>query len=142
MIDSAMPRSLTHRRKKEGYAAICAVGFDADQGVFCIHPTEDVEKLLPRLQIGTWHKLRFLRQIWTPGLPLARTLIDRVEVFLTDIGAALGHSWYQAEVDILDQLIAEESRKMGATTWSTRELAIKLQTLANREVDRYAAGLV
>lgn len=142
MTDASMPRSLTHRRKKEGYAAICAIGFDADPKAFCIHPTEDVEKLLPRLQIGTWHTLRFMRTIWTPGLPLARTIIGRVKVFLTDNGWGIGHDWFRAELDVLDDLIKAESIRMGAPTWSTSELAVWLQTLANREADRFAAGVI
>ena len=146
MIDTRFP--LAQRRKKEGYAAVSALGIESDPGVFCLAATEDTTKLRYRLREGQEKvfgkpcAMHFVRLIWTPGLPVARTLVSAAEKFLTDIGCSLGRSWFRAEIDIFDDLIRHEVFKMGCQTWTNAELIVKLRTLENSEADRYAEGRV
>jgi hypothetical protein len=78
-VDITMPRDLAKRRKAAGYVAIAAIALDADPNVFRLGAVEDIEVLLSRLQLGTWHELYFVRAIWTPGLAVARTMVAGAE---------------------------------------------------------------
>lgn len=140
-VDVSMPRDLIKRRKNAGYAAICAVGFKSDPGVFRIATAENVEGHLSLLQPGTWEPLHFERLIWTPGLAVARTIVVGAEKFLTDLRLHLGQHWFRADLDVLDQLILSEARKLNSPFWSNAELIIRLRTQANKEADRFAEGV-
>lgn len=138
--DIALPRHLMKQRKREGYAAICAIGTDADPGVFRLGAAEDVEVLLSRLQLGTWHELRFLRTVWTPGLELANSIVKSAETWLTGASFGLGRHWFRVGLDILDDLIRAEAIRRNASLWTPDELALRLRQAANREADRFAEG--
>lgn len=137
-VSSAMPRDLARRRKKAEYAAICAVGFDADPGVFRLHATEDIENHLFKVQPGTWHVLHFVRLLWTPGPAVARTIVVGVEQTLTRHGVHLGQHWYRAHLDWLDELIGGEAKALNSPTWTHTALIERLQRQADREADRFA----
>ncbi|PWJ81546.1 hypothetical protein C7441_11078 [Pseudaminobacter salicylatoxidans] len=139
--DVAMPRDVLRRRKIGGYAALCAIGIDAEPGVFRVGAVEDVEVLLSRLQLGTWHDLHFSRLLWTPGIELARTVAADAEKFLSDIGAHLGRHWYRTDLDIIDDLFTAGITKLNAKAWHPHELLARLQTQANREADRFSEGV-
>lgn len=139
-VDVTMSRDLLHRRKVIGYAAIVAVGFDADPGVFRLATAENVEAHLPQLQPGRWEKLHFSRVIWTPGLAVARTIVSAVERFLTS--THLGHHWFRSSLEVLDIAIAAEAMSIKASTWSQAELLARLKGQADREADRFAAGVI
>ena len=142
MIDISMPRDLLRRRKDGGYAALCVIGLDADPGAFRIGAAEDVEVLLSRLQLGTWHDLQFVRLIWTPGLPVARSIALSTEKFLTDIGAHLGRHWFRSELNVIDDLFTAAIAKLNTNTWLHHELLIRLLAQSNQEADRFAEGIL
>lgn len=141
MIDISMSRDLRLRRKQIGYCAICAVGMADEPGVFRLATAESIETHLAQLQPGTWHQLQFERVIWSPGFPVARTIVTKAEKFLTDVGHALGNHWYRAPLDLLDQLILAEQRSLNARLWTQQELIARLRSHANEEADRYAEGV-
>jgi hypothetical protein len=141
MIDITTPRDLRLRRKGDGYCAICAVGIDIDPGVFRLATAENLEAHLPQLQPGTWHQLHLARVIWTPGFPVARTIVMKTEKFLTNTGHALGNHWYRAELDLFDRLVVAEQRSLNARLWTHQELIARLRSHANEEADRYAEGV-
>lgn len=141
-VDISMPRDIAKRRKNAGYAAICTVGFDADTGVFRLATAENVEGHLSLLQPGTWQPLHFVRVVWTPGLAVARTIAVGAEKFLTDIGAHLGQHWYRAGLDVLDDLVKSEAASLNSPIWSHRDLIQRLTRQADREADRFAAGII
>lgn len=141
-VDISMPRDLIRRRKNAGYAAICAVGFDADPHVFRLATAENVEGHLSLLQPGTWQPLHFVRLVWTPGLAVARTIATGAEEFLTDLGQHLGQHWYRAEMGLLDELVHAGATKLNSPTWTHSELIARLRRDANREADRFAAGFI
>ncbi|MES0071878.1 hypothetical protein [Mesorhizobium sp. M0058] len=138
-IDIDMPRDLVRRRKNAGYAAICAVGFAADPGVFRLATAENIEAHLSLLQPGTWQPLHFVRVVWTPGLPVARTIVLATERFL--LSMHLGQHWHRASLEVLDIAIAAEVLTLRASTWSHPELTASLKGQANREADRFAEGV-
>ena len=140
-LDVAMPRDLLQRRKNTGYAAICAVGFKADTGVFRLATAENIEAHLSLLQPGTWQPLYFVRLVWTPGLAVARTIVVGAERMLARAGAELGQHWFRAGLEILDELIAAEARNLKTPIWSHPELIARLRGQASREADRFAEGV-
>ncbi len=142
MIDPSMSRDLTRRRKEAGYAAICAVGFAADPGVFRVATAENTEGHLSLLQPGTWQPLHFARLVWTPGLAVARTIVVGAEKFLTDIGASLGQHWFRAELNVLDDLIRAEAESLRSPLWTHLQLIARLRAKADEEADRFAAGII
>lgn len=139
-IDVAMPRDLVRRRKNAGYAAICAVSFDADPGVFRLATAENVEAHLSMLQPGTWQLLHFARLVWTPGPAVARTVVVGVERFLAS--THLGHHWFRSSLEVLDIAIAAEAMSIKASTWTHPELIARLKGHADREADRFAEGVI
>lgn len=139
-IDIDMPRDLLQRRKKTGYAAICAVGFKADPGVFRLATAENIEAHLSLIQPGTWQPLHFERVVWTPGLAVARTIVLAVERFFAS--AHLGQHWFRIPLEALDIAIAAESISLKTSTWSHPELIARLRGQADREADRFAAGII
>lgn len=139
-LEHTMPLDLRRRRKNAGYAAICALGFDADPGVFRICTAENVEALLPQVQPGRWEPINFVRLIWTPGPPTAKTVVVGVEKFLTDLRMNLGQHWFRAGLDVFDDLVKAETIKLRSPTWSNDELKLRLRTHANAEADRFARG--
>jgi len=138
----SIPRSIGKRRKTGGYAAICAIAFDAEPGVFRLGAAEDIDVLLSRLQLGTWHELYFVRAIWTPGMAVARTVAAGVEKALTGAGVALGQHWYRSGLDVLDAAVEAERAKLRAQVWSNAELIARLRHQENAEADRFADGIV
>lgn len=138
--DIAMPRNLVERRKNAGYAAVCAVGFDADPGVFRLAPAENIEALLPQLQPGRWERLHFANVVWTPGLAVARTLVLAAERFLANVH--LGQHWYRANLETLNSVLLAEAAALRSTVWSHAELIALLKGQADREADRFAAGVI
>jgi hypothetical protein len=141
MINIAMPRDLRIRRKSIGYCAICAVGMEADRSVFRLATAQSIEQHLADLQPGTWHELQFDRVWWTPGPAVARTIVLKVERFLTEVGHSLGNHWYSAPLELLDQLIVAEQRSLNTRLWTHQELIARLKTHADEEADRFAEGV-
>ena len=139
-VDVSLPRDLLRLRKNGGYAAVCAVGYDAEPKVFRIATAENIEGHLALVQPGTWQKLQLVRVVWTPGMAVARTIVLSAERFLTNAGFLLGNHWYSAGLDVFDDLVRAEAMSLRATTWTQAELAIRLRTQANREADRFAEG--
>lgn len=139
-VDISMPRDLLRRRKATGYAAICVVGFDADPAVVRIATAENIEGHLAALQPGTWHRLHFMRVVWTPGLVVARTIVIAAEKFLTGAGFHLGHHWYRVGLDVVDDLVRAETIRLRAKTWTHADLIALLRQEANRQADRFAEG--
>ncbi|RUV37451.1 hypothetical protein [Mesorhizobium sp. M7A.F.Ca.MR.148.00.0.0] len=139
-VDIAMPRNLVERRKNFGYAAVCAVGFDADPGVFRLAPAENIEALLPQLQPGRWERLHFAKVVWTPGLPVARTLVLAAERFLANVH--LGQHWYRSSLETLTAVLLAEAAALRSAVWSHAELLARLKAQADREADRFAAGVI
>lgn len=140
-IDVSMSRDLVRRRKNEGYAAVCAVGFDADPGVFRLATAENIEGHLSLLQPGNWQPMHFVRVVWTPGLAVARTIATGAERFLININAHLGQHWFRADLDVLDGLVQAEAVSLKSPIWSQRELIQRLQRHSDREADRFAEGI-
>lgn len=138
--NASMPRDLLRRRREAGYAAICAVGFEGDPSVRRLGPAENVEAHLTILQPGRWERLHFDRILWTPGMAVARTIVDKAEKFLTEAGHALGNHWFRVEIDVLDDLFRAEAISLNARTWTMDELTIRLKRQADAEADRYARG--
>ena len=140
MLDIAMPRHLVQRRKNVGYAAVCAVGFDADLGVFRLATAENIEGHLPQLQAGRWERLHFAYVVWTPGLVVARTIVLGAERSLAN--CHLGQHWYRASLDTLNSVLMAEAVALRSTVWSHAELIARLRGQADREADRFAAGII
>ena len=138
--DIAMPRNLVERRKSAGYAAVCAVGFDADPGVFRLATAENIEAHLPQLQPGRWEPLHFAYVVWTPGLAVARTIVQGVERFLANFH--LGQHWYRAGLDVLHGVLLAEASALRSTVWSQAEMIARLKGHADREADRFASGII
>lgn len=136
----AMPRNLIDRRKSAGYAAVCAVGFDADPGVFRLATAENLEAHLPQLQPGRWERLHFAHVVWTPGLAVARTIVLAAERFLVNFH--LGQHWYRASLETLDGVLRAEALALRSTIWSHPELIVRLKVQADREADRFAEGII
>lgn len=141
MIDISMPRDLVRRRKNAGYAAICAVGYDAEPRVFRLATAENIEGHLALLQPGRWEELYFARVVWTPGLAVARTIVVGVEAALTAADAYLGQHWFGAERNQLDELLRLGIDKLRSPSWSHAELIARLKRQAEREADRFAEGI-
>ena len=139
-IDIAMPRNLVERRKNDGYAAVCAVGFDADPGVFRLATAENIEAHLPQLQPGRWERLHFAYVVWTPGLVVARTIVLGAERSLAN--CHFGQHWYRASLDVLNGLLLAEATALRSTVWSHPELIARLKGQADREADRFAEGII
>jgi hypothetical protein len=139
-VNVAMPRNLIDRRKSAGYAAVCAVGFDADPGVFRLATAENLEAHLPQLQPGRWERLHFAHVVWTPGLAVARTIVLAAERFLVNFH--LGQHWYRASLETLSSVIAAEASTLRSTIWSHSELIARLKGQADREADRFAEGII
>ncbi|WEX10318.1 hypothetical protein [Chelativorans sp. AA-79] len=140
-LDVSMPRDLRQRRRRIGYAAIVAVGIADTTEVFRLATAENIEGHLGDLQPGRWEPLHFARVVWTPGMAVARTITARTERFLADTGYALGQHWFNAPLDLLDQLITAEARSLNTRTWSHAELVEKLRKQADDEADRFAQGV-
>lgn len=140
-VDARMSHDLRIRRKSIGYCAICAVGMEADRSVFRLATAQSIETHLADLQPGTWQALHFERVIWTPGFAVARTIVLKVERFLTDVGHSLGNHWYRAKLDLLDQLIVAEQRSLNTRLWTHQELIARLKSHADEEADRFAEGV-
>jgi hypothetical protein len=140
MRDIAMPRDLVQRRKNVGYAAVCAVGFDADPGVFRLATAENIEGHLPLLQPGRWESLHFAHVVWTPGLLVARTIVLGAERSLAN--CHLGQHWYRASLETLNSVLMAEALALKSTTWSHPELIARLKGQADREADRFAEGII
>lgn len=138
--NAAMPRDLMRRRREAGYAAICVVGFAEDPTVHRIGPAENIEAHLTLLQPGRWERLHFDRVLWTQGMAVARTIVDKAEKSLTDSGHALGNHWFRVEIDVLDDLFRAEAISLNARTWTPDELTIRLKRQADAEADRYGRG--
>ena len=140
MRNIAMPRNLVQRRKNGGYAAVCAVGFDADPGVFRLGAAENIEGLLPLLQPGRWERLHFAHVVWTPGMAVARTIVLGAERSLAN--CHLGQHWYRASLETLNSVITAEAVALRSTVWSHADLIARLKGQADREADRFAAGII
>jgi hypothetical protein len=138
MIDAAMSRDLIRRRRNAGYAAVVAVGFGGDPGVFRLASAENLEAHLSTLQPGTWQALRFERIVWTAGPAVARTIVMGVERRLK--AQCLGQHWFRASLEVLDIAIAAEAMSLKAATWSQSELIARLKAQSDREADRFAEG--
>ena len=139
-VDIAMPRNLLQRRKNAGYAAICAVGFDADPGVFRLATAENIEGHLPLLQPGRWERLHLAHVAWTPGMAVARTIVLGAERFLANFH--LGQHWYRASLKTLNSVLMAEAVALRSTIWSHPELIARLRGQADSEADRFAAGII
>lgn len=139
-VDIAMARNLVERRKAAGYAAIVAVGFEADQGVFRLATAENLEAHLPQLQPGRWERLHFASVIWTPGAAVARTIVVGVERFLAS--THLGNHWYRASLETLHSAILVEAAALRSAIWTQAELIARLKGQADRAADRFAAGVI
>jgi hypothetical protein len=139
MRDIAMPSNLVQRRKNAGYAAVCAVGFDADPGVFRLATAENIEAHLPLLQPGRWERLHFAHVVWTPGMAVARTIMLGAERSLAN--CHLGQHWYRASLDTLNNVLLAEAVALRSTVWSHPELIARLKGQENREADRFAEGV-
>lgn len=139
-VDIAMARNLVERRKAAGYAAIVAIGFDADPGVFRLATAENIEGHLPLLQPGRWERLHFAYVIWTPGAAVARTIVQAAERFLANFH--LGQHWYRASLETLNTLLLAEALALRSTVWSQADLIARLKGQADREADRFAAGII
>ncbi|PWJ88416.1 hypothetical protein C8D77_111139 [Mesorhizobium loti] len=139
-LDATMSRDLIRRRRNAGYAAVVAVGFAGDVGVFRLASAENLEAHLSTLQPGTWQALRFERIIWTQGPAVARTIVMGVERFLAS--AALGSHWFRASLEVLDIAIAAEAMSLKAATWTQAEIVARLKAQSDREADRFAAGVI
>lgn len=139
-VDIAMPRNLVDRRKNAGYAAVCAVGFDADPGVFRLATAENIEAHLPLLQPGRWERLHFVQVVWTPGMPVARTIAQGAERFLANFH--LGQHWYRASLGALNDVVRSEAAFIRSSIWSHPELIARLKGQAVREADRFAKGII
>ncbi|MGB3833739.1 MAG: hypothetical protein WA975_17960 [Mesorhizobium sp.] len=139
--DLSMPKDLLKRRKAGRYAAICVIGFDAEPESHRIGAAEDVEILLSRLQLGTWHDLHFRRVIWTPGIEGAKHVADEAEKFLTDTGFHLGRHWFRAPLNLIDDLFTAAVTSLNLRTWRHTELLNHLQAQSDYEADRFARGM-
>ncbi len=138
-LDATMSRDLIRRRRNAGYAAVVAVGFSGDSGVFRLASAENLEAHLSTLQPGTWQALHFNRIIWTAGPAVARTIVVGVERFLKTF--ALGNHWFRASLEVLDIAIAAEAMSLKASTWSQADLIARLKAQSDSEADRFAAGV-
>lgn len=139
-VDVSMPKSLRERRTRARYCAVCAVGLLGEPGVFRLATAENVEGHLALIQPGNWRKVVFDRLYWTAGSAVARTIVTRCENFLTRKGDGMGHHWYRAPLDVLDDLVRAEAVSLNATVWSHEQLIGTLRTHANLEADRFAHG--
>lgn len=139
-VDIAMPRNLVDRRKNAGHAAVCAVGFEADPGVFRLATAENIEAHLPQLQPGRWERLHFAHVVWTPGLAVARTIVLGAE--RTFANCHLGQHWYRASLDVLHGVILAEAASLRSPIWSQSEMMQMLIGQAIRAADRFAAGII
>lgn len=138
-LDATMSRDMIRRRRNAGYAAVVAVGFQGDAGVFRLASAENLEGHLSTLQPGTWQALRFERITWTAGPAVARTIVMGVERFLAS--SALGQHWFRASLEVLDIAIAAEAMSLKASTWTQADLIARLKAQSDREADRFAEGV-
>lgn len=128
---------LRKRRKAAGYAAVCAVGSVGLGDALRFGAVEDVEILVQRLQLGTWHPLRIVWIRWVPGIEAARTVADRAERALEGAGGGLGQHWHRVAVADVDAAVSEAAAGLRCVLWTEEEMLADLRRQGAREVDRF-----